>query len=65
MPKSLYAKTSLKCAFKKGFKEVLQMCPKENVKHKLSNFISPYIIMIGPQFCDFIPNDGDFTNNLK
>jgi hypothetical protein len=39
MPKSLYAKTSLKCAFKKGFKEVLQMCrQKKNVKHKLSNF---------------------------
>jgi hypothetical protein len=65
MPKSLYAKTSLKFAFKKGFKEVLQMCPKENVKHKLSNIISPCIIMIGPQFCDFIPNNGDFTNNLK
>jgi hypothetical protein len=46
---------------KKFFKCVL----KKNVKHKLSNFISPCIIMIGPQFCDFIPNDGDFTNNLK
>jgi len=46
---------------KKGSKKFFKCVLKKNVKHKLSNFISPCIIMIGPQFCDFIPNEGDFN----
>jgi len=55
MPKSLYAKTSLKCAFKKGFKEVLQMCPKKTLNinfqilfHLVLSWLVPNFVISSP-----------------
>jgi len=58
---------ALKRIENKCFKEAIQVVPskKKMSKKKVSNYISPFIFIINPQFLDFVHEYGNFMDNQR